>query len=51
MPTAASAYVDQVFELQAAGQIDGALSAVIAEQEARQSIARGDAALLTPNRI
>lgn len=35
MPKAASAYVDQVFELQAAGHIDGALSALIAEQEAR----------------
>lgn len=35
MPKAASAYVDQVFELQAAGHIDGSLSALIAEQEAR----------------
>ena len=35
MPKAASAYVDRVFELQAAGHIDGSLSALIAEQEAR----------------
>ena len=35
MPKAASAYVDHAFELQAAGHIDGSLSALIAEQEAR----------------
>ena len=35
MPKAASAYVEQALELQAAGHIDGALSALIAEQEAR----------------